>query len=99
MVFIQRRGPFNGSLTFAPETPIALNYLQIGIEHPQTIPISEFEEDSYPFIFSINNGERYLITERDVLEFSDLSLSTFTIVFLKPENPYLIVNVAYEEAN
>jgi hypothetical protein len=98
MTFIQRRGPFDGVLVFKPEGPIKLTYLQIGIESPHSIPISEFEDNDFSFTCSIN-GKNYLVTERDVLEFSNLSLETISVTFVKPNNPYLIVNVAYEEAN
>lgn len=107
MIFIQRKGPFNEALNFAPTTPVKLRYLQIGIEHPHSIPLSEIEDDSsfpffsgetrsYPFVCRIN-GDSYLITERDVLEFSNLTLASFSITFVDPSDPYLIVNVSYEE--
>lgn len=107
MTFIQYRGPFNDNDTLtlsefsSSGSPIKLRYLQIGIEHPHSIPIFEFEETekgiNYPYIVSINNST-YLITERDVLEFANLSIANLTIKFLQ-DSPYLIVNVAYEEAD
>ena len=101
MIFTQYRGPFNKSLILSDisssGSPVKLKYLQIGIEYPHSIPISEFEENDYSYIISINDS-RYLITERDVLEFSNLSVTSFKIDFLK-NSRYLIVNVTYEEAN
>lgn len=123
MIFKQFRGPFtkddNNQYTITlpsqSDQGIKLSYLQIGIEHPHSIPISEFEEEekklpdgsiqkriSYPCIISINDLQQqspiqqYLLTERDVLEFTNLSLGSFTIKILQ-NNPYLIINIAYEE--
>ena len=42
-----------------------VTYVQIGIEHPHSIPISEFTPT---VILSINNTN-YCITEKDILEF------------------------------
>ena len=122
MIFKQFRGPFTKdnnnrytiTLPSQSEQGIKLSYLQIGIEHPHSIPISEFEKEAelsdgsiqkkitYPCIISINDLQQqssiqqFLLTERDVLEFTDLSIGSFEIEFLQ-NNPYLIVNVAYEE--
>lgn len=110
MIFLQKYGPFTNPLIFAPTSEIKLKFLQIGIEHPESIPISEFEDNNYPIIFTIKSVDRsdvngqeveesYLITERDILEFSNLNLDHFSLSFTDPTNKYLIVNVAYEEAD
>ena len=122
MIFKQFRGPFtkddNNQYTIKlpsqSDQGIKLSYLQVGIEHPHSIPISEFEEEeklpdgsiqkkiTYPCIISINDFQpqspiqQYVLTERDVLEFTDISMGSLEIEILQ-DNPYLIVNVAYEE--
>lgn len=109
MIFVQKRGPFESNTTvFEPSGPIKLRYLQIGIEYPHSIPISEYEVDAnnkvtYPGIFNINDSsEYYVLTEKDVLEFSNLTLEKITVYFSSKKiysNPYLTINVSYEEQN
>lgn len=70
----------------------SVTYLQIGIEHPHSIPISEQEPE---VILSINNVT-YSITDKDILEFENLNLSNLSIVIEEANNPYFIINIAYE---
>lgn len=105
MVFLQKRGPFNKVLEFKEfsSSGIQLTYLRIGVESPESTPLFEIPYDesnklNYPIIFSLNN-DNFILTERDVLEFSNLSLNSLRFTFTNPKNPYLIVNVAYEEAD
>lgn len=69
-----------------------VTYLQIGIEHPHSIPISEQEPE---VILSINNIT-YSITDKDILEFEYLNLSNLSIVIEEADNPYFIIDIAYE---
>lgn len=69
-----------------------VTYIQIGIEHPHSIPISE---KSPTVILSINNID-YAITEKDILEFENLNLSNLSIVVKEANNPYFIIDIAYE---
>ena len=47
------------------------------------------------------NGKRYSITDRDILEFSnfELSKSQLDLRILDINNPYLIIDLAYETAD
>lgn len=87
----QFAGPFNGG-------PLNLGIgsrkiVQIGIERPHMIPISE--EGTQKIILNIN-GLSYTLGDRDVLEFENLYSNNITIVPQETNNPYLIINVSYE---
>ena len=97
-------GPFTSNLVFNRRN---VTYLQIGIEHPHSIPLTEIEEDNgniqWPIIVGINKGQNqsqhdFVITEKDILEL-ELKHELVTVTIYENDNPYLIVNVAYEDAN
>ena len=69
-----------------------VTYVQIGIEHPHSIPISESAPTA---ILSINNTN-YCITEKDILEFEQLDLDQLSITVQEANNPYFIIDIAYE---
>ena len=69
-----------------------VTYVQIGIEHPHSIPISE---SAPTVILSINNTD-YCITEKDILEFEQLDLDQLSIIVQEANNPYFIIDIAYE---
>ena len=70
----------------------SVKYIQIGIESPHSIPISE---TSPVIVLSINNVD-YEIGEKDILEFENLNLSQLSIIAKKINNPYVIIDIAYE---
>ena len=79
-------------------------YVQIGIQRPHNIPITEIIEwgkaqvpEVYKEISTCIriNGELYTITDRDILEFGDVYFRTLNVELLET-NPYLIVDLAYE---
>jgi len=91
-------GPFsndNGSRSLPLEEIGNRKIVQIGIERPQSIPISE--ENTQQAILKINN-DLYSIGELDVLEFENLYAyaSKMSIDVVDVTNPYLIINIAYE---
>ena len=98
-------GPFTSNLVLNRSD---VTYLQIGVEHPHSTPISEINEDEYgniewPIIVSINKGNQqterdFIITEKDLLEF-ELNHEPVNIIIHKNLDPYIIINVAYEDAN
>lgn len=101
-------GPFkSGQVTFNKSN---ISYLQLGIEHPHSIPISELEtletDNDWPIVVTINSATPELITQhdfvistKDILEFKPNGLSTITVLIKeKTDNPYLIINAAYEDA-
>ena len=73
-------------------------YVQIGIERPHSIPLSELID--FAAIVMIN-GKRYSITDRDILEFGNFELtkSKLDLRILDINNPYLIIDLAYETAD
>ena len=70
-----------------------LKYVQIGIERPHNIHIKEDFE--WSAVVNINNIE-YIITDRDILEFSDIG--TLQLSVIDNSNPYLIIDLVYETA-
>ena len=89
MKTIQLKYPF-------PLISLNAKYIQIGIERPHNIPISlPYEPFSTPI--RINN-RRYAITDKEILEFGNI-YGTFTIEVLEKNNPYLIIDLAYEIAD
>lgn len=97
-------GPFTSNLVFNRRN---VTYLQIGIEHPHSIPLTEIEEINnviqWPLIVGINRSQEqtqhdFIITEEDSLEL-ELKHEVVTVTIYENNNPYLIVNVAYEDAN
>lgn len=97
-------GPFTSNLVLNRRN---VTYLQIGIEHPHSIPLTEIEEDDghiqWPLVVGINKGQDqpqhdFVITEEDTLEL-ELKHELVTVTIYENKNPYLIVNVAYEDAN
>ena len=75
-----------------------VTYVQIGVERPHSNPLSEMID--FAAIISIN-GKRYSVTDRDILEFGQIDMSKFQLdlKILDVNNPYLIVDLAYEVAN
>lgn len=69
-----------------------VTYVQIGIEHPHSIPISE----SAPTVILSINNTNYCITEKDILEFEQLDLDQLSITVQEANNPYFIIDIAYE---
>lgn len=108
MKFEQYIGPFTSNTLIFNKRNVT--YLQIGIEHPHSIPISEIPENNnnieWPIIIGINRNSNssnfmekdYVITDYDALEF-ELNHETVNVVIYENNNPYLIINVAYEDAN
>ena len=99
-------GPFKSNNTIIFSRP-NVTYLQIGIEHPHSVPISEIEENNnniqWPLIVGINKGTSqsehdYIITDKNILEL-ELNHETVSVIVYKNLDPYLIINVAYEDAN
>jgi hypothetical protein len=91
--------------TYPFETnPIVVNlagakYMQIGIECPHSIPLSEIpiNGSNVGYSLSVNiNGKDYNVTDKDILEFSDLDRSEVRVLINEPDNPYIIVDIAYE---
>ena len=69
-----------------------VTYVQIGIEHPHSIPISE----SAPTVILSINNTNYCITEKDILEFEQLDLDQLSITVQEANNTYFIIDIAYE---
>ena len=77
-----------------------VTYLQIGIHKPHNIPITEIpEHTNFKSIVRINDTI-YTLTDRDILEFGDtyFTSSSLSIEVLDVNNPFLIIDLAYETA-
>jgi hypothetical protein len=105
----QRYGPFtkNETIIFNKKN---VNYFQLGIEYPHSIPISELDnlsDDNWQIIIHIsqdpndNSPEKdYVITTKDILELKPNGVRQMAVKIKKGyNNPYLIINAAYEDAN
>ena len=71
--------------------------VQVGVEFPRKQPWAFFEDD-YLYTPTIDleiNGEEYIITEREILEWQDLDFADFSIK-INQSSPYMIITVAYE---
>ena len=89
-----------------------VTYLQIGIERPHSAPISEtikedngqwVEQYSFNSVIGISTDggityKSYTITDKDILEFGDIYITNLRVRIDEPNNPYLIVDLAYETA-
>lgn len=74
-----------------------VKYLQLGIEYPYSIPLSETDFDQPSALIRINSKE-FILTLHDILEFKNLNLTNVIIeVENKINDSYLIINIAYEE--
>lgn len=75
-----------------------VTYLQIGIHRPHNIPVTEIPEyTNFKSIVKINDNI-YTITDRDILEFGDIYFTSLLIEILDVNNPFLIIDLAYETA-
>lgn len=98
MRFIQEIGPFDSYQRVFDKSNV--NYLQLGIEHPYSIPISVLEEnDDWPILLKINEKDFY-IGQLDLLEFklnhSSIHIDLDNTYYDTQNDPYLIINIAYE---
>lgn len=86
-----------------------VSYMQLGIEHPHSIPLSELEslEDNQVIVGIYTSEEDsnaitqkdFIIFEKDILEFRLNGRKTIKVVIRQNiNNPYLIINAAYEDA-
>ena len=100
-------GPFTSNQIIFNKKNV--HYLQLGIEHPHSIPISEldnFTENSWPIILAIDSEnpniithKDYMLTIKDILELRFNQAKNISIIIKdKIDNPYLIINAAYEDA-
>ena len=91
-------GPFtnNSQIDVGSSLPSGTTYVQIGVEHPRTPPYSEINKSvGYPVILNINSVD-YVVTERDILEFSNLNTRNMVIIIKDTKDPYLLINIGYE---
>lgn len=96
-------------IIYPKDTSIILNdvaYLQIGVERPYSIPISETiikQNGQWSEIYEFNlvlsiNGKDYSVSDRDILEFGDVYFNPLRISIKETNDPYLIIDLAYETA-
>lgn len=103
MKVIQKIGPFLEPITFNLSN---ITYLKIGIEHPHSIPITNYNDD-YNFddhiIVSINkqnnqSSHDFIITEKDILELI-VHKENLNVQVHESNDPYIIITVAYDNAS
>lgn len=91
-------GPFSAGTQLNVGSSLSgATFVKIGIEHPRTPPYEEILNKNpvgYDIILKIN-GSQYAITERDILEFDNLSTANMIIDIVDVNNPYLLINIGY----
>lgn len=78
-----------------------VSILQIGIENPHNFPLEHLVEHEKPFqpvVYITEGGSEkgYTITDREILEFSEMYFSSIGIRVANVSNPYTIIDVSYE---
>lgn len=92
-------GPFSYNQILNFDDLGNVKIVQIGIERPHSIPISE--EGTQKIIIQITGAGRnydgeYCLGETDLLEFENLYTTNLRILVKDANNPYLIITAAYE---
>lgn len=95
MQMLQFIGPFQQNTQVLNAENVT--YIKIGIEHNFSIPISEIDDENWPIVININSQD-FVITTHDILELN-LNYETINITINENLNPYLIINIAYENAD
>lgn len=106
MKFQQIVGPFTTKKIIFNKSHV--NYLQIGIEYPHSIPLCCYtNEIEWPLVFSISDSEdasglrdnwhNFVMMEKDIFE-QRLNSASVQVVLEDVSNPYFIINIAYEDA-
>lgn len=100
MILKQEIGPFKSNeMLFNLEK---VTYLQLGIERPHSIPLSEIDlsNNEWPIKIIINNDDNknFILSEKDVLELH-FNAQNIKIYTNEINNPYFIINAAYEIAS
>lgn len=70
--------------------------LQIGVQYYNINPL--YTKDNFTIPLLINN-HNYSITDRDILEFNNIYEREVSISILEKNNPYLIIDIAYDVFN
>lgn len=69
--------------------------MQIGIECPRDYPWAFSPFIPLPSAAIMINGEDYILTESQILEWEDLNLNNPTVV-VKNASPYVLLDISYE---
>lgn len=97
MRITQLFGPFEKNVTYTCPMPAGrYRYIHIGLQVPQTIPMTEVQlNEMNKFILSLD-GKDFKINANDILEFVDLSETTnIKITPLQDMDRYTIIDLAY----
>jgi len=107
--FDQKVGPFSSNEVIFNEPWIT--YLQLGIEKVQCPSLQQYDNnlDTYSqFLiqYQENNGNKrvpfwreFIITTQDIFELKLIAEQVKILLLNKIDDPYTIINVAYETAN
>jgi len=83
-----------------------INCVQIGIEAPHSFPITELNTSTQDLevVLRIQDSETgrgidYIVTDKDILEFSYIYYIDLSITIIKTNNPYLIIDIGYTTAD
>ena len=91
MKAIQYRYPFPPTISLSNVIS-----LQIGVQYYNINPL--YSKKSFTIPLLINNHS-YSITDRDILEFDNIYEREVNITILERNNPYLIIDIAYDTFN
>lgn len=94
MKLIQYTGPFKAGETINVPAKTDCTYTHIGIQVPYTERMINLMNKKIPLDLQIN-GIDYRINDTGILEFTDTSILSFTIKFLRDMPMETIVDITY----
>lgn len=101
MKTLQYCGPFGEGDIKEIELPDFYRAIQIGIEHPFSIPIGEFQSGNSNLSLQGDllieiDGEPFKLNECDMLEYDGLYQRKMKIKFLKAVDAYTIIDIIFK---
>lgn len=100
MKTLQYVGPFKAGETLSVSLDSVYRILQIGIEHPNSIPIGEYQNNSTNIKTIIDiDGQQYYINDCDILEYNGLYQQNMTITFLEDLDAYTVIDLIFKDVD
>ena len=92
----QLRGPFSVGQQVTVELNTVYRIMKLGVERPHSTPIPRYylNGDSFEIYLTID-GERYTLTEADILEVDGLYQYSITIGFPRGADEYTIIDLTF----
>lgn len=98
MQVLQYTGPFSSGYRIELTPTMNYRYVHIGLQAPYRQPVAYITDSSLSTELTIN-GDKYRISETDILEFDDMRQTSLEIV-VNEDLPWgSIIDVCYETQN